>query len=171
VRLRISQRHAALDRQERIQRNDSDVNRTSGLPKFSTPNVPTRVNSPSDVAFDERDNVAGNLTFSATDLGSFNVLNTVQPAGIHPLPNVFTGGDGPFNGEEMQFDVSFTQPFLLPADHYFFVPQVGLTNGGTLDSFLWLSAPKPIVAPCTPFMGDLQSWTRDDNKSDSISPD
>ena len=99
------------------------------------------------------------------------MLNTVQPAGIHPLPNVFTGGDGPFNGEEMQFDVSFTQPFLLPADHYFFVPQLGLTNGGTLDSFLWLSAPKPIVAPGTPFMGDLQSWTRDDNKSDSISPD
>jgi hypothetical protein len=34
---------------------DSDVNRTSGPPTFSTPNVPTRVNSPSDVAFRERE--------------------------------------------------------------------------------------------------------------------
>jgi hypothetical protein len=31
---------------------DSDVGRTSGPPTFSTPNVPTRVNSPSDVALD-----------------------------------------------------------------------------------------------------------------------
>jgi len=29
---------------------DSDVGRTSGAPTFSTPQVPTRVNSPSDVA-------------------------------------------------------------------------------------------------------------------------
>jgi hypothetical protein len=31
---------------------------------------------------------------------------------------------------------------------------------------LWLSAPKPIVAPGTPFpagVTDLQSWTRDEN--------
>src|SRR6476469_7745315 len=33
---------------------DSNVNRTSGPPTFSTPNVPTRVNSPSDVALYER---------------------------------------------------------------------------------------------------------------------
>jgi hypothetical protein len=36
---------------------DSNVGRTSGpltVPAFSTPNVPTRVNSPSDVALDER---------------------------------------------------------------------------------------------------------------------
>jgi len=34
---------------------DSDINRTSGPPTFSTSQVPTRVNSPSDVAFDSRD--------------------------------------------------------------------------------------------------------------------
>src|SRR5215470_2112662 len=34
---------------------DSDVTRTSGPPTFSTPQVPTRVNSPSDVEFDDRD--------------------------------------------------------------------------------------------------------------------
>src|SRR5262249_20208265 len=35
----------------RVFPNDSDVSRTSGPPTFSTPQVPTRVNSPSDVAF------------------------------------------------------------------------------------------------------------------------
>src|SRR6266487_3584541 len=38
---------------------DSDVNRTSGPPNFSTANVPTRVNSPSDVAFDSRESGTG----------------------------------------------------------------------------------------------------------------
>lgn len=54
----------------------------------------------------------------------------------------------------------FSSPVSLPADHYFFVPQVALDSG----DFLWLSAPRPIVAPGTPFPGgvtDLQSWTRD----------
>jgi hypothetical protein len=56
--------------------------------------------------------------------------------------------------------VNITTPFDLPADHYFFAPQVELSDG----SFLWLSAPKPIVSPGTPFppgFTDLQSWTRD----------
>ena len=63
--------------------------------------------------------------------------------------------------------MNFTTPFLLPADHYFFVPQVQLDDG----DFLWLSAPKPIVAAGTPFppgFTDLQSWTRDDP---GIAPD
>src|SRR5215475_13961599 len=34
---------------------DSNVARTSGPPTFSTPEVPTRVNSTSDVEFDDRD--------------------------------------------------------------------------------------------------------------------
>src|SRR5215471_8451368 len=46
---------------------DSDVNRTSGPPTFSTPQVPTRVNSPSDVALDSRDSAAtGELTFATS---------------------------------------------------------------------------------------------------------
>jgi hypothetical protein len=36
---------------------------------------------------------------------------------------------------------------------------VQLTNG----DFLWLSAPKPIVPPGTPFSPDLQTWIRNDN--------
>ena len=43
----------------RVFPNDSDVARTSGPPTFSTSQVPTRVNSPSDVALDDRDSTAG----------------------------------------------------------------------------------------------------------------
>jgi hypothetical protein len=60
------------------------------------------------------------------------------------------------------FNVTFSTPFLLPAGHYFFVPQVEVTNGD--GAFFWLSAPRPIAAPGTPFppgFTDLQSWTRD----------
>jgi hypothetical protein len=129
----------------------------------STPpsgHVLTRVNSPSDVAFDSRD-VASGLTFSTQVLdGNFTATNSVQPGGINPFPNQTTGGDGPVSGQETEFQVTLGTPFTLPADHYFFVPQVQLDNG----DFLWLSAPKPIVPPGTAFplgFTDLQSWTRD----------
>lgn len=124
-------------------------------------NVPTRVNSPSDVAFLDRDSAVGNLTFQTTILNtSFTAANSVLN-GINPLPNVFTGGEGPVTGQEVLFDVNFTSPIRLPADHYFFVPQMLLTSG----DFLWLSAPKPIQPPGTPFSPDLQSWIRNDNLS------
>ena len=137
---------------------DSDVNRTSGPPTFSTAQVPTRVNSPSDVAFVSRDFAANQLNFTTSALGPFDVLNSVRPGGIHPIPGQTTGGNGPVNGEqEVTFSVVFTTPFVLPADHYFFVPQVGLNDG----NFLWLSAPRPITGGTGPFVGDLQAWTRD----------
>jgi hypothetical protein len=118
--------------------------------------VPTRVNSPSDNAFDSRDSAASDLTFMTTLLNpSFTAANSVLN-GIHPIPNQTTGGEGSVTGQEALFDVNFTNPFELPADHYFFIPQVKLTDG----NFLWLSAPKPIVAPGTPFTPDLQSWIR-----------
>ena len=56
--------------------------------------------------------------------------------------------------------MTFTTPFDLPADHSFFIPQVEVTGG----EFMWLSAPRPIVAPGTPFPAgqtDLQAWIRD----------
>jgi hypothetical protein len=138
----------------RVFPNDSDTNRT--------PNVVTRVNSPSDVAFDSRDSAASELTFSTSVLSAtFTALNSVAPGGIHPMPGQTTGGNGPVTAQEVQLDVSFTTPISLPADHYFFVPQVLLTNGGT---FYWLSASRPISGPgTTPFAPDLQSWTRDAN--------
>jgi len=144
----------------RVFPKDSDTGRTSGPPTFSTAQVPTRVNSPSDVALDDRDSPGG-LTFTTTTLSdNFTASNSVQPGGIHPKPNQTTGGDGPVTGEEVKFDVTFTTPFDLPADHYFFIPQVEVSGG----EFLWLSAPKPIVPPGTPFPAgktDLQAWTRD----------
>lgn len=147
----------------RVFPKDSDVGRTSGPATFSTPEVPTRVNSPSDVAFDDRDTASGNLAYTTSDLGSFTALNSVQPGGIHPKPSQTTGGNGPLTGEEVQFNVNFATPFDLPADHYFFVPQVEITDA--TGNFFWLSAPRPIVAPGTPFPAgstDLQAWTRDE---------
>jgi hypothetical protein len=130
-----------------------------------TPNVPTRVNSPSDVAFDSRDSGASDLTFSSTLLSaSFTALNSVQPGGIHASPNQTTGGNGPLTGQEVQINLTFSTPFDLSPDHFFFVPQVSLTNGG---QFYWLSASRPISgAGTTPFpagVTDLQAWTRDAN--------
>jgi hypothetical protein len=59
----------------RIFPKDSDVGRTSGPPTFSTLAVPTRVNSPSDVEFDDRDTATGNLTLIASVLTPFSSLN------------------------------------------------------------------------------------------------
>jgi hypothetical protein len=121
--------------------------------------VPTRANSPSDVVFDSRDSAGGSLSFSTTTLAStFTASNSVVN-GINPLPNQTTGGEGAVTGEEVLFNINFTNPFMLPGDHYFFVPLVSLSSG----QFLWLSAPRPIVAPGTPFAPDLQAWIRNDN--------
>jgi hypothetical protein len=130
-----------------------------------TPNVPTRANSPSDVAFDSRDTAAGELTFTTSLLSpTFTALNSVQPGGIHPSPFQTTMGNGPLTGQEVEITLTFTTPFNLPADHFFFVPQVSLTNGA---QFYWLSASRPISgAGTTPFpvgVTDLQAWTRDAN--------
>jgi len=123
-------------------------------------NVPTRVNSPADDEILSRDSAAvGELTFSTTILSaSFTALNSVLN-GINKIPNQTTGGEGPVTGQEVQFNVTFTSPISLPADHYFFVPQVLLTSG----DFFWLSGSRPIVSPGTPFAPDLQSWTRNAN--------
>src|ERR1051326_5960056 len=103
---------------------DSNVGRTSGPLTFSTSQVPTRVNSSSDVEFADRDTASGNLSFTPGVVSpTFTAANSVTPGGIHPIPGQTTGGNGPITGEEVQFNVIFTTPFHLPADHYFFVPQ------------------------------------------------
>jgi hypothetical protein len=129
---------------------DSDTNRT--------PAVVTRMNSPSDVEIDDatRDTLDGSLIADATVGPTFSVLNSVVN-GINPSPNQFTGGEGPVTGTEVTITVTFDPPILLPADHYFFRPEVGLSSG----NFLWLSAPRPVNPPI--FVGDLQSWIRNDN--------
>src|SRR4029453_1671259 len=94
----------------RVFPNDSDVGRTSGPPIFSTSQVPTRVNSPADVAFADRDTGSGNLSFTTTLLNAnFTASNSILD-GINPMPNQFTGGEGPITGQKIRFTVDFTPP-------------------------------------------------------------
>jgi hypothetical protein len=128
-------------------------------------NVPTRTNSPSDVEIDSatRDSADGSLAFTATLVSSsFSASNSVVN-GINKKPAQKTNGEGPVTGQEVQITVHFNPPISLPAGDYFFRPEVLLDNG----DFLWLSAPKPIVAPGTPFAADRQSWIR----NDELAPD
>jgi hypothetical protein len=119
--------------------------------------VPTRTNSPSDNALLGRNSAnAGELTFTSAILfgGDVTTNNSVLN-GINPSPNQTTGGEGPVMGERVRFTVAFPGGITLPADHYFFKPEVGLTSG----QFYWLSANRPFtgVGAATP---DLQAWIR-----------
>jgi hypothetical protein len=136
----------------RVFPKDSDTVRTI--------TVPTRANSPSDVEFDGRDSAANpaGLTFTTTTLASSLTAANSVLNGINKSPNQTTMGEGPVTGTEVQFNVNFTKPFNLPSDHYFFVPQVQVTNG----EFYWLSGPRPIAAPFT-LNPDLQTWIRNAN--------
>jgi len=128
-------------------------------------NVPSRVNSPGDVEIDSatRDASLRTLRFTPSLLNAnFSVLNTVAN-GIQKKPLNTTHGEGPATGEEVEITITFTSPIVLSAGHYFFRPEV-LVNGG---DFLYLSAPRPIVAPGLPIAGDLQAWIR----NSSLSPD
>ncbi len=131
---------------------DSDTNRTL--------TVPTRANSPGDIEIDDatRDSLDGSLNFSVTVLSpSFTALNSVVN-GINKSPAQHTGGEGLATGTEVLITVNFDPPIALPAGHYFFRPEALLSDTG---DFLWLSAPKPTAPPL--FVGDLQSWIRNDD--------
>src|SRR6266568_4201362 len=117
--------------------------------------APSRANSPSDVEIDTatRAGNSGTLTFSikvvnANFLVGNTVVNNLKVATAPP------GGEGATTGEEVEITITFTSPIILPAGHYFFRPEVLLTNG----DFLYLSAPKTIPAP-----KDLQAWIRNSN--------
>jgi hypothetical protein len=126
---------------------------------FSTTQVPTRINSPADNAAAARDSADGGLSFLPSIVqSSFTTANSILN-GIHPIPNQTTGGDGAVTGQETVFNVTFHPALNLAADHYFLVPQVRLASG----DFFWLSAPRPIVSPGTPFpvgFTDLPAWVR-----------
>ena len=135
--------------------------------------VLTRTNSPSDNEFAAFDSAAGQLTFTTTVLNPvFTASNSVVD-GINAFPNQFTGGEGAVTGIEVQINVTFTTPFAVGAtDHDFFRPEVDLGSAG---NFLWLSAPKPITSPGTPFQfpagtTDLQTWIRNDGPG-TLAPD
>lgn len=113
--------------------------------------VPTRNNSPADNAFREQ-SVSFTTSLLSNNVGTANsVVNNITP-----IP-VKTGGEGGKNGQEVRIDFT-ASGLVLPKDHYFFVPQVELSNG----TFLWLSAPKPAGGEfgSTAISPDLQAWVR-----------
>ena len=124
-------------------------------------NVPSRVNSPSDVEIGSasRDGSLGTLNFTTTvENSNFTVANSVVN-GINKKPNQNTKGEGPASGEEVELTITFTPPIVLPApasplNHYFFRPEVQVSGSG---NFLYLSTPR---SPGIPFVGDLQAWIR-----------
>jgi hypothetical protein len=146
----------------RVFPNDSDLTRT--------PQVPTRNNSPADNEIDNFDSAVGDIHFHArllrTSLTAQNSVSTAAAIAVN------SHGNGPATGAEVQFDVTFDAKLDLPAGHYFFVPKVGLNATAPAGAdFLWLSAPRPITAPGTPFPAgatDLQSWMR---STPGIAPD
>lgn len=116
--------------------------------------VLSRINSPGDVEIDAatRDGSDGTLRFVANQQATgVSVTNTVVN-GINPNPSR-TNGEGPATGDQVQITITFTQPILLPAGHYFFRPEVLVTSG----DFLYMSSPR---SPGVPFVGDLQAWIR-----------
>src|SRR5215831_1005956 len=136
---------------------DSDVGRTSGPPTFPTAEVPARLNSPADVEIDDatRDGNDGTLNFSASLLNANFPVGRTVVTGINRKPDQTTHGDGPATGEEVEISMAFTPPILLPADHYFFRPEVQVAGG----EFLYLSTPRSNPPPGTP-VTDLQAWIR-----------
>jgi hypothetical protein len=129
--------------------------------------VNTRMNSPSDNNFAAADGALGQLTFTTDVLRTTFTADNSVINGIFAKPNQHTGGEGSVTGEEVQITVTFKTPFVLGPDHVFFRPEVDLGSAG---DFLWLSAPKPIVFPGTPFMPDLQTWIRTDGPG-ALAPD
>lgn len=133
-------------------------------------NVPTRKNSPADheIASATRDASNQTLVFRKSLLESNLTVQNSVVSGINKMINgdpttTITHGEGPETGQEVRIDIVFTNPILLPAGHYFFRPEVQVTDG----RFLFASAPKPIVAPGTPIPGDLQAWIR----NSALAPD
>jgi len=131
-------------------------------------NVPDRTNSPSDheIGTATRDASKGTLAFRVTPLDSSFTVGETVINGINKLTpggTTVTHGEGPETGEEVRIDITFTTPIILPADHYFFRPEVQVTGG----NFLFASAPRPIVAPGTFIASDKQAWIR----NSALAPD
>ena len=144
-------------------RRISDVGRTSGPPTFSTPQVPTRVNSPSDVAFDSRDFEASGLTFSTTVVDhQFHRSSTrCSPAASIPYRAISTGGNGAGHGRggPVRRDLHHALP---PPRRPLFLRAPG-PAGQTAISFGCRRRNRscPPGTPFPPGFTDLQSWTRD----------
>ena len=129
------------------------------------PEVPSRTNSPSDHEIEFATRAANNRTLLAQGVvvnNSFTVLNSVAN-NINKKPLNTTHGENAVAGQEVEITIAFTTPIALGPGRYFFRPEVSVSNG----DFLFLSAPKPIVPPGVPILGDLQAWIR----NAGLSPD
>ena len=121
-------------------------------------NVPSRANSPSDneIASATRDAANGTLRFRVSQLATNFTVGKTVATGINKKPAQETHGEPGVTGTEVQIDIDFDPPIILPTKDYFFRPEVFVTGG----DFFYLTAPRPIVAPGTPFVGDRQAWIR-----------
>ena len=135
---------------------DSDTTRT--------PNVPTRANSPSDVALDSRDSSAGGLTFTTNTLSALVHGRQFRPQRDQPKPNQTTMGEGPVTGAGSCHQHDTERPVqprpgpLLPGP----AGPPRQRRGRVLLAF----GTEPIVPPGTPFppgSTDLQAWIRNEN--------
>src|SRR5207344_3372518 len=88
---------------------------------------------------------------------SFVIINSVVTDISFPF--FFTGGDHAMGGQQVEIAITFTNPVILPAGHYFFRPEVEVND----DNFLFVSAPRPIIPPGTPVAIDAQAWMRNTN--------
>ena len=138
---------------------DSNVDRTSGAPFFSTAVSPTRNNSPSDHEIETatRALTDGTLAISTNVVNSSFTVGRTVVNGI----SLGAGSAGAFTGQEVEISITFTNPIILPAGHYFFRPEVLLTSG----DFLFLSGLRPVVLPGN--FNDLQAWIR----NTTVAPD
>ena len=104
----------------RVFPNDLNVGRTTGsgtTPPCSRPRKCRRgKNSPSGQRIRHPRPSNQRPDAFSTDVlnASFSVLNSVTPGGIHPLPNVFSGGNGGRMGEEVEFTVELCGALQSP---------------------------------------------------------
>ena len=143
----------------RVFPNDSDVGRTSGPPTFSTAQVPTRVNSPSDDAFATRSSTAAELMFIAAIRAS--VLHREQlgpqrdPPDARPVHRRRRRGDRP--GGPVQRDLLDA---ARPARRPLLLRPAGPVDERRVLLALGAAADRPPGHAVPGRVTDLQSWIR-----------
>jgi hypothetical protein len=97
-----------------------------------------------------RASASGQITYTRESSDVDTATRTV-PTATRPIP---------FFGGGLTIDFAFPDPILLPAGHYFFSPQVVVTNvvPGPPEpgSFYWLSAPWPVGDPATDYSASFR---------------
>ena len=124
--------------------------------------VPTRVNSPSDVAFLEADSATGGLVLDQGARGDLHRKQLGETGGIYPEPESDTGGNGAVTGEEVRFDRELHRR-LAPPRQPLFLRASGRAGQRQFLLAVGAEADRLAGTPFPPGFTDLQSWTRDDS--------